>query len=185
MGPLAVPWNGAHYQNAMSDIHKQLRQPNIQRSVFSFAKTSPTDLVRSKLSTSEIQYRALSSLPDELLSNIPEDESVYSLFEGFQATLPEPRTDHKKSHHRRVSRGRKLLDDASSDSDAPSLGKLKKEKHHLNRQFEMLGIRKNMASSEIREIDNKISNLNSMRRIVLDRLADLEQEEALLEHDRE
>lgn len=40
-----------------------------------------------------------------------------------------------------------------------------------------------MASSEIREIDIKIMNLNNMRRIVLDRLAGLEQEEALLEHD--
>jgi division protein 1 len=40
-----------------------------------------------------------------------------------------------------------------------------------------------MASSEIREIDNKIANLGSMRKIVLDRLAELEQEEALLEHD--
>ncbi|KAA8571040.1 hypothetical protein EYC84_000405 [Monilinia fructicola] len=29
----------------MSDLHKQLRRPNIQRSVFSFAKTSPTDLL--------------------------------------------------------------------------------------------------------------------------------------------
>jgi division protein 1 len=47
----------------------------------------------------------------------------------------------------------------------------------------MMGIRKNMASSEIIEIDKKIANLNSMRRIVLDRLAGLEQEEALLEHD--
>ena len=46
-----------------------------------------------------------------------------------------------------------------------------------------MGIRKNMASSEIREIDNKISNLNYMRKIVLDRLAGLEQEEAMLEHD--
>jgi len=46
-----------------------------------------------------------------------------------------------------------------------------------------MSIRKNMASSEIHEIDNKIANLNSMRRIVLERLAGLEQEEALLEHD--
>lgn len=52
-------------------------------------------------------------------------------------------------------------------------------------QFDMLGIRKNMASSEIREIDNKIANLAGMRKIILDRLANLEQEEALLEHESE
>ena len=50
-------------------------------------------------------------------------------------------------------------------------------------ELEMLGVRKNMASSEIREIDLKIANLTGMRRIILERLAGLEQEEALLEHD--
>ena len=182
MGPLADSSNN-HYQSAMSDLHKQLRRPNLQRSVFSFAKTTPTDLVRSKLSTSEIQYRALTYLPDELLANIPENENAYSLFQGFQATLPEPSLEGKR-HRRRIPRGRKLLEDDKSDSDTPpNLSKLKKEKNALNHQLEMMGIRKNMASSEIHEIDNKIANLNSMRRIVLDRLAGLEQEEALLEHD--
>jgi mitochondrial division protein 1 len=168
----------------MVDIHKQLRRPSLQRSVFSFAKTTPTDLVRSKLSMSEIQYRALSSLPDELLENIPENENVYSLFQGFQATLPEPGPEGKK-HRRRISRGRKLLEDNGLEEPEtpPTLGKLKKEKVTLTHQFDMLGIRKNMASSEIREIDTKIANLNNMRRIVLDRLAGLEQEEALLEHE--
>lgn len=167
----------------MADLHKQLRRPNLQRSVFSFAKTTPTDLVRSKLSMSEIQYRALSSLPDELLENIPENENVYSLFQGFQATLPDSSSDAKK-HRRRISRGRKLLEENSAELEIPpTIGKLKKEKEALTHQFDMFGIRKNMASSEIREIDAKIANLNNMRSIVLDRLAGLEQEEALLEHE--
>jgi division protein 1 len=46
-----------------------------------------------------------------------------------------------------------------------------------------MGIRKNMCSTEIHEIDNKISNLNSIRKIVLDRLAALENEEAEVEHE--
>ena len=167
----------------MSDLHKQLRRPNLQRSVFSFAKTTPTDLVRSKLSTSEIQYRALTYLPDELLANIPDDDNTYSLFQGFQATLPENSPEGKR-HKRRISRGRKLLEDDKSESETPpTLAKLKKEKNTLSHQLEMMGIRKNMSSSEIIEIDKKVANLNSMRRIVLDRLARLEQEEALLEHD--
>lgn len=184
MGPITDS-SSNHYQNAMSDLHKQLRRPNLQRSVFSFAKTTPTDLVRSKLSTSEIQYRALTYLPDELLANIPDDENAYSLFQGFQATLPENSPDDKR-HRRRVSRGRKLLEDDKSETDTPpTLSKLKREQNSLNHQLEMMGIRKNMASSEIHEIDNKIANLNSMRKIVLERLAGLEQEEALLEHDSE
>ncbi|KAI9053081.1 hypothetical protein LZ554_003350 [Drepanopeziza brunnea f. sp. 'monogermtubi'] len=184
IGPLD-PTSSTHYQTAMSDLHKQLRRPNLQRSVFSFAKTTPTDLVRSKLSTSEIQYRALTYLPDELLANIPEDENVYSLFQGFQATMPEGSSPDGKKHKRKVSRGRKLLeDDKSVGSDGPpSMAKLRREQNSLNHRLEMMGIRKNMASSEIREIDSKISNLNYMRKIVLDRLAGLEQEEAMLEHD--
>jgi len=167
----------------MSDLHNQLRRPNLQRSVFSFAKTSPTDMVRSKLSTSEIQYRALTFLPDELLANIPDDENTYSLFQGFQATLPENSPEEKR-HRRRISRGRKLIEDDKNDSDMPpTLAKLTKERQILNHQLEMMGTRKNMASSEIHEIDNKIANLNSMRRIVLDRLAGLEQDENMLEHD--
>lgn len=70
--------------------------------------------------------------------------------------------------------------DADSSS---SLNVLNREKSTLARQLEMLGIRKNMASSEIREIDMKVANLNQMRNIVLDRLAKLEQDEAEVEHE--
>lgn len=183
MGPITDNSASTHYQNAMNDIHKQLRRPNLQRSVFSLARTSPTDLVRSKLSTSEIQYRALAYLPDDLLANIPEDDNTYSLFQGFQATVPDASPEGKR-HRKRASRGRKLIEeDKPEPSTPPTLVKLKKDQGALNHQLEMMGIRKNMASSEIHEIDNKIANLNRMRKIVLDRLAELEQEEALLEHD--
>ena len=147
------------------------------------ARTTPTDLVRSKFSTAEIHHRALSYVPDDMLKNIPEEESTYSLFQGFQASFPEM-TDDGKKHRRRISRGRKLIDDHPSDPDSPQhLHQLKKERVSLMHDLEMLGIRKNMASSEIHEIDMKIANLSGMRRIILDRLAGLEQEEALLEHD--
>lgn len=166
----------------MSELQKELRRPGIQQRVFSYAKASPTELVRSKLSTTEIQHRALTYLPDELLTNIPEDENVYSLFQGFQATLPEDESDRKKKHRRHNSRGQKLLEE-EDDTDTTPLAKLKKERHGLNHRLEMMGVRKNMCSSEIREIDNKISNLNSMRKIVLDRLGDFEQEEVQMENE--
>lgn len=166
----------------MTDISKQLAQrPSLQRRVFSFNHRSPTELVRSKLSTAEIQYRALTYLPDELLSNIPENDNSYSLFQGFQATLPEEPRGREK-HGRK---GHKLIE-GSNGSDAGSsspLNNLNREKSAVARQLEMLGIRKNMASSEIREIDMKIANLNQMRNIVLDRLAKLEQDEAEVEHE--
>lgn len=147
------------------------------------ARTTPTDMVRSRLSTAEIQHRALTSLPDELLANIPEDENTYSLFQGFRATVPQL-TEEGKKHWRRVSRGRKMIDEGSPAQGTPKeLAQLKKEKAAMLHEFELLGIRKNMSSSEIREVDNKIANLQGMRTIILERLAGLEQEEALLEHD--
>jgi division protein 1 len=167
----------------MSEIHRELRRPKLQRKVFSFAQTTPTDLVRSKLSTSEIQYRALASLPDELLAHIPEDTSTYSLFQGFQASLPDINQDNDdaaKLHRRRRSRGQSLL-----EGERVTVGSLKRDRDALNRRLEMMGVRKNMCSAEIREIDHKISNLNNMRKIVLDRLAGLEMDEAELEHERE
>ncbi|KAI1470352.1 mitochondrial division protein 1 [Daldinia caldariorum] len=174
---------GNHYHNAMAQVHKQLRKPGIQRGMFTMARTTPTDLVRSKFSTTEIQSRALAYLPDDMLKNIPENENSYSLFQGFQATFPELSQEGKK-HRRKVSRGRKMLEDSPTTPDNPNhLNKLKKERSSLMHELEMLSIRKNMASCEIREIDNKIANLAGMRRIILERLAGLEQEEALLEHD--
>ncbi len=168
----------------MSELQKELRRPGIQRRVFSYAQASPTELVRSKLSTSEIQHRALTYLPDELLANIPENGTAYSLFQGFQATLPEEEAEHRKSHRRHNSKGQRLLEEPEGDEDGPSsLVELKREKNTLNHRLEMMGIRKNMCSSEIREIDNKISNLNSMRKIILDRLGDLEQDELQIEHE--
>ncbi|KAI0466828.1 mitochondrial division protein [Xylaria cf. heliscus] len=174
---------GSPYHSAMGQVHKHLSRPAVQRRMFSMTRTSPTDLVRSKFSTAEIQSRALSYLSDDMLQNIPEDDNAYSLFQGFQASFPEL-TDENKRHRGRSSRGRKMIEETPGPANSPQhLHKLKKGRSTLMHELEMLGIRKNMASSEIREIDAKIANLTGMRRIILDRLADLENEEALLEHD--
>lgn len=157
----------------------------VQRSIFSLAQASPRELYRSTLSVPEIQHRALAYVPDELLVQLPEHSSTYSLFQGFQATLPpEDSKASKKKHGRHSSRGRKLLSDTEREpSGPPALVELKNQKMSLSHRLEMLSIRKNMCSSEIREIDTKISNLNTMRKIVLERLADLEQEELDLEQE--
>ncbi|PLB44315.1 mitochondrial division protein 1 [Aspergillus steynii IBT 23096] len=174
--------SGGGYHNAMADIQRELRRPTAQRKVFSLTQTTPTDLVRSKLSTSEIQSRAISSLPDDLLANIPDDASSYSLFQGFQASQDDQ--EYRRSHRRRSSKGKKLLKDGGDRAALPSApGDLKKERELLTRRMDLMGVRKNMCSSEIHEIDNKIANLHNMRKIVLDRLAGLEMEEAELEHE--
>ncbi|KAJ2969835.1 hypothetical protein NQ176_g8470 [Zarea fungicola] len=182
IGPTNADGAATHYKVAMAEVQKQLKRPAVQRSVFAMARTTPTDIVRAKLSRTEIQHRALTTLPDDLLSNIPDDDNSYSLFQGFQASFPEL-TDEGKKHRRRVSRGRKMIEDGSAFSETQRLSQAKKEKAAMLHEFDLLAVRKNMASSEIREIDNKIANLHGMRRIIMERLAGLEQEEALLEHD--
>jgi hypothetical protein len=183
IGPLSDPAIGSHYQNAISDIHRELRRPAVQRRILALAQTTPTDLVRSRLSTSEIQSRALSALPAQLLKNIPEDTSTYSLFQGFKASLPDSNNEHRKSHRRRSSRGQRLLGEAERGNALPqSVGGLKRERQVLHHRMEMMNIRKNMCSAEIHEIDNKMTNLTNMRKIVLDRLAGLEMDEADLDH---
>ncbi|KAI9371815.1 WD40-repeat-containing domain protein [Aspergillus egyptiacus] len=184
ISPSGDPGTNHHYHNAMVDIHRELRRPSTQRKVFALTQTTPTDLFRSKMSTAEIQTRAISAIPDELLYNIPEDSSSYSLFQGFQATQNDQ--EYRKTHRRGKSRskGKKLLKDGEEQAALPSTSAdLKKERDLLDRRMELMGVRKNMCSSEILDIDNKIANLHKMRQIVLDRLAGLETEEAELEHE--
>ena len=77
-----------------------------------------------------------------------------------------------------------MLEEKTGDPNAPpAMKKLRNEKDSLEHRLEMMDVRKNMCGTEIREIDSKIANLNTMRKIVLDRLADLEQDESQLEHE--
>ena len=182
VGPLGEGTASA-YQNAIREIHHELRRPGLQRSVFSFVQNSPSEVVRARLSRTEIQHRALTYIPDELLDSIPEDDNAYSLFQGFQATLPESEEgEHRKKHRRHGSKTQKLLEDTRGEGH-PRLTKLQKERDKASHKLEMMGIRKNLCSAEILEIDQKIANLNRMRKIVLDRLSDLEDDELNVEQE--
>ena len=170
----------------MSELHKELRRPGIQRRVFSYAQASPTELVRAKLSTTEIQHRAVTFIPDQVLKAIPETKNVYSLFQGFKASLPEDRDEQETLRARGSFSNQRLLSNdvtAGSDEDASSLPALQRRKSTLSRRMERFAVRKNLCSAEIREIDGKISNLQSMKRIVLDRLSELEDEEVNVDHE--
>lgn len=176
--------NTTHYPTAMTSISRQMRRPALQRGVLSFSQQAPSELVRAKLSTSEIAHRALTFISDDQLENIPEDDNSYSLFQGFQASLPEGESEHRKGHRRRSSKQHKLLGAGDMEEDGPpTLHHLKRKRNTVNHKLEMMAIRKNMCTTEIRDIDNKVANLQNMRKIVLDRLATLENDEAEVEHD--
>lgn len=118
-----------------------------------------------------------------MLADLPEDTSTYSLFQGFKASVPESDNEHRKSHRRRSTLKAIEGPNGKSLQQPASLDNLRDERDTLHRRMEMMGVRKNMCSAEIKEIDNKVFNLQRMRDIVLDRLAGLEIEESDLEQD--
>ncbi|TKA82490.1 hypothetical protein B0A55_02186 [Friedmanniomyces simplex] len=176
--------NGSeHYRSALTSVHRSLQRPMIQRSVFNLARTSPRELIRSKFQTSEIEHRALTYLPDDLIRTAPASASPFSLFEGFKASLPETEDDGRGGRRKKNGRRPSKLLEGTEEKGPPQLVRLKRDKDRLDHRLEMMGIRKTMCSSEIREIDTKIANLNTMRKVVLERLAGLEQEEHDLEQE--
>ena len=172
----------------MSELHRELRRPQLQHGVLAMvSRGSAAESLRARLSRREIEHRAVSTIPDALLRDIPDDEHAYSLFDGFRASLPEApeagpegEREHRKRHRRHASRGSvQALEDAraAKESGAPALAKLRRERDRAAQRLEMMGVRKNMCSAEVLELDKKVANLGRMRKIVLDRLADLEEDE--------
>jgi division protein 1 len=180
------PGHHDSYHSALGHMHRSMQRPAIQRSVFNLAKANPREIIRSHFNSTEIEHRAITYIPDDLLKNVKETSSPFSLFEGFQASLPDDETpivEKRRKHGKHGSKGQKLLDAPEEEKGPPQLLKLKKQKQRSDHKLQMMGIRKTMCSSEIKEIDTKISNLNTMRKVVLDRLAGLEHEEHDLEQE--
>ena len=153
----------------------------MQRSVFALARAAPRELVRTTFSTTEIQQRALSHVPEELLYNIPANNSPFSLFQGFEASKPDD-DPKKRKHGRHGSKTQKLLDEGKLQGQS-GLSRLRDQKDSVNHKLEMMGVRKSMCASEILELDKKIANLNTLRKLAVERLASLEQEETDLEQE--
>jgi len=154
----------------------------MQRSVFALARTAPRELIRSTFQPREIQHRALAHVPEDLLLDIPETSSSFSLFDGFNASRPEDDHDRKKRHGKSGSKTLKMIEEGKIEGKA-GLAQLKDRKRSLDHKLEMMGVRKSMCASEIMELDKKIANINTMRKLAVQKLADLEQEEADLDRE--
>lgn len=151
--------NGSAYQTVMRDMGR----PAFQKRIFSFSKR-PSELVR----ITGTQKDAL--LPDDLLVDIPSNDNQFSLFQGFQATLPKEELSTQL-----------LLENGRSLGGAGHGAGLHKKKQALSHKLDLLEIRKALAANEITEIDARVAHLQSMRQIVFDRVASLEQQEFQLE----
>lgn len=148
---------------SQSHVMRDISRPAFQKRIFSFSKR-PSELVRITGSQSKDVL-----LPDELLVDIPSNDNQFSLFQGFQATLPE----HSVS-------SQLLLGDGTQKHKS-AREQLVEGKQSLSHKLDLLEVRKALAANEITEIDARVAHLQSMRQIVFDRVASLEQQEFQLE----
>jgi division protein 1 len=169
---------------------------------------SSTEYYKQAFKTSKAAYKLLTHIPDELLDDIPEEKttSSFTLFQGFNASLPA--VDEEIELNKSLSDGdlfvKKLTESQeqgkNEDDDdqfkfklpngitpdkineSYSTDKLSFYKEQVSNNLDLLEIRKNLAASEIMEIDNKISKLQELRKLVFKRVAKFEQNELFLEH---
>jgi len=124
-----------------------VKRPSLQKRMLSAA--SPSELLRTTLSPSDISFRQITYLPDELLYDIPETgDSALSLFQGFRASLPDasPSMALRKgtkshSHHKRSQSkvGHENLTEPQ---------RLQRERDSLVKDLEIITIRKVIRSSD-------------------------------------
>ena len=161
----------------VKDITPHLKRPSFQKRLLS--STSPSELLRTNLSPSEISYRQITYLSDDLLRDIPEDSGAQpiSLFQGFEASLPDPPRRlikaKTRSHHRTSS----SANGRPRHSKTPESLKWERERDYSLHMLDVVRIRKALASTEIREIDMKLDTLQKMRADLISKLEHLEVQE--------
>lgn len=177
-------------KESMAVMRTMTNQPAFQKRFFSFSKRAPSEVVRDALGESkeEIQFKALTKIPEELLFQVPPSINQFSLFQGFKATTETSakaaltgRDDKSESANDNSIEGLKQLTDGTV-SGKVTRKKLLKDKSEIEHTLDLLEIRKDLAANEIHEIDQKIAFLRVNRNLVFERVAQLEQEEFTLEN---
>lgn len=125
-------------------------------------------------------------ISDEMLQQLPANqEDVFSLFQGFNAVLPEINEaiemvrDGKLLQDERSALPLGITPDKIKHSQNPT--QLSSFKDEINYKLDLLEIKKGISSNEILEIDSKIQLLHELRSKVFDQIKRFEQDEILLE----
>ncbi|ODQ77180.1 hypothetical protein BABINDRAFT_163691 [Babjeviella inositovora NRRL Y-12698] len=175
-----------HYTQAM------VSTLNGSRKVLLRLKTT-SELLRGRFSTREQIYRATTELADELLQDLPDQKSAYSLFQGFNAVLPDIDDVIKEDTQDKTDGTQKAITDGQMNDPLPkgiTHQKLKtcqnpkilaSYQKQINYKLDLIEIRKGLAAAEIGEIDEKIQQLHEMRAVVLLRVQKFEKDETYLE----
>lgn len=144
------------YHRAMSEVATYQR-----RLVASKIKdNTPRQAIRQSLISKLGGLRA-PQVADELLLELPPPRATHSLFQTFEVTAP--------------------IGSASAGSNSAT-----QPESNLASSAHALSVRKEMAASELVDIDERIAELRSLRKIVFDRMADAERiqssDEPTLQH---
>ncbi|KAK9361097.1 hypothetical protein V1504DRAFT_452777 [Lipomyces starkeyi] len=172
--------SSSHYRSIINDMAPSLRNPAMQRRIFSFRSGGARV---SRGSTSIVGNAAPNLLlSKEMLSDLPESKYAYSLLQGFKATLPEPSAEESSKN--------KLVRSSKSKANEPvhepqielnGVQRLEKDKKDVIRKLQRIDIRKSTVIQGIHEIEARIEQLNAIKQRNLERLSKFEDQELELE----
>lgn len=191
-------------KNSLAVIHKHTSPSDLSGSRFA----TSSEYFKNKFTSSKAAYKVLTHIPDDLLNDIPDENpsasASFTLFQGFTAAMPavdeevelRKNLDHGNDflHKLTSSKGEDQRPDDEEQSfklpkgvtkekihDSYSTPRLNSYRDEINKNLDLLEIRKTLAASEIMEIDDKIKKLQKLRQLVFKRVAKLEQNELFLE----
>ncbi|KAK9369143.1 hypothetical protein V1509DRAFT_621271 [Lipomyces kononenkoae] len=170
-----------HYRSIINDMAPSLRRPDIQRRIFSF---NPGGARVSRGGGSIVGKAAPNLLlSKEMLSDLPESKHIYSLLQGFKATLPEPSVEESQISNKliRSSRSKPMEPVQETKLELNGIKRLETDKADVIRKLQRLDIRKSTVIEGIRELDSRIEQLNAIKKRNLDRLSKFEDQEIELE----
>jgi mitochondrial division protein 1 len=104
---------------------------------------SPSELLRTTLSPSDISFRQITYLPDELLYDIPETgDGALSLFQGFRASLPDASSSMAVRKGTKTHAHHKRSQSKGAHENLPEGQRLQRERDSLVKDLEIVSIRK-------------------------------------------
>ncbi|KAH3661268.1 hypothetical protein OGAPHI_006675 [Ogataea philodendri] len=165
--------NNKTYKEAMSALNGETGQKLVQKHLEN-PQTSVSYVRRSKTTRSD----GLELVSDQLLTEIPaqsEEDTVFSLYQGFSAVLPDL--------EQTVAPSKRITNTLNADTirSTSNIGQLLEYKDEVNYKLDLLEIRKGLAESDIKDIDAKIEQLYRLRKRMFDRVADYEKQQTDLE----
>lgn len=196
---LALQKHRSHHRTHSSDLYgsRFASSSEFFKNKFSSSKTAYQILTH-------IPDDLLEEIPD-VTEDTERNITNFSLFQGFNAALPAIDEEIELSNTLKQSdNGDEIIkqithQEHESESETEfkfklplgitkekitesySTNKLTSYKEKISDNLDLLEVRKNLAASEILEIDNKIAKLQELRQLVFKRVAKIEQNELFLE----